>query len=316
MIAALGSLKVTLAAFVALAAGVLAAASAESATWPLALPLALLAANLGAALACQRAFRAQLPLLVFHLALAALVALAAAGRLTYLKGRVELSTGETFTGELAQREAGPLHASRLAGISFTNEGFAISYSPGLNRNETRNRVSWREGAGLHTRTIGDQHPLTLAGYRFYTSPNKGFAPLLAWRAPDGTLHRGSLHLPSYPMHDYRQAQEWTPPAASARLWLMLDFDEVLIDPQKRSEFRLPGEHALVVRAGESRAVLKPGERIAVAGGVLAYEGLTTWMGYNVFYDWTLPWLLAAALVAVASLGWHYWRRFSARAWNE
>ena len=312
----LASLKLTLAALGLLAAGVLTYyLGMVAGTWSLAVPLALLAANLGAAIAVNPVFRAQLPLLVFHLALLALAALAGIGRLTYLRGEVELSTGETFAGRLVREDAGPLHASRLAEIPFTSEGFTISYSPGLKRNETRNRVAWTEGAAVRHAVIGDQEPLRLKGYRFYTSSNKGFAPLVAWRAPDGATHRGTIHLPSYPVNDYRQAQEWTPPGASGALWIMLDFDEVLIDPDQRSEFRLPAEHALVVRAGESRTVLRPGERVALAGGVLAYEGLTTWMGYTVFYDWTLPWLLAAALVAVASLGWHFWRKFAKEKWD-
>jgi len=302
----LASLKLTLVGLAALGLGVL-----WGTAWAIAAPLVLLAANLGAAVLVNPVFRTQLPLLVFHLALVFLVGLAAAGRLTYLKGRVELSTGEAFSGALAHEDAGPLHRSRLRAISFTNEGFSISYSAGLNRNETRNRVSWAHGQ----KVIGDQEPLQLAGYRFYTSSNKGFAPVVAWRAPDGSVHRGTIHLPSYPMYDYRQAQEWTPPAASQALWLMLDFDEVLIDPDKRSEFRLPREHRLVVRSGESRAVLKPGDRLPVGGGELRYEGLTSWMGYNVFYDWTLPWMLAAALLATASMGWHYWRKFSVQAWD-
>lgn len=302
----LSSLQLTLAGLAALAIGVL-----WGSAWSIAAPLLLLAANLGAAIVAKPALHTQLPLLVFHLALLALVALGGAGRLTYLKGRVELSTGEAFSGALAHEEAGPLHRSRLDAVSFTNEGFSVSYSPGLNRNETRNRVSWAYGE----RVIGDQAPLQLQGYRFYTSSNKGFAPIVAWRAPDGAVHRGTIHLPSYPMYDYRQAQEWTPPAASRSLWLMLDFDEVLIDPRKRSEFRLPAEHSLVVRSGERRAVLKPGERLALHEGELRYEGLTTWMGYNVFYDWTLPWMLAAALLAAVSLGWHYWRKFSVQAWD-
>ena len=303
----LSSLKLTLVGLAALGLGVLWGSAAA-----IAAPLFLLSANLAAAILVNPAFRTQLPLLVFHLALLFLVGLAAAGRLTYLKGRVELSTGEAFSGALAHQEAGPLHRSRLHAISFTNEGFTISYSPGLNRNETRNRVSSAHGERV---VVGDQEPLHLEGYRFYTSSNKGFAPIVAWRAPDGSVHRGTIHLPSYPMYDYRQAQQWTPPAASRALWLMLEFDEVLIDPQKRSEFRLPREHSLVVRHGESRAVLKPGESLAVGGGELRYEGLTSWMGYNVFYDWTLPWMLAAALLAAASMGWHYWRKFSLQAWD-
>lgn len=311
----LASLRLTLAGLFFLSGAVVYVAQPAGATWVLAAPLALLAVNLAAAIAVQRAFRVQMPLLVFHLALLALVLLAALGRLTYLKGRVELSTGEAFSGELAQMEAGPLHRLRLDEISFTNEGFDISYSPGLQRNETRNRVTWAYDGVSGATVIGDQEPLSLAGYRFRTSPNKGFALVLAWRGADGRVQRGTVHLPSYPMNDYRQAQEWTPPGASRSLWMMLDFDEVLIDPQKRSEFRLPGSSTLVVRAAGERSVLRPGERLATQDGVLTYEGLTTWMGYSVFYDWTLPWLLAAGLVAVASLGWHYFRKFSLQAWD-
>ena len=306
----LASLKLTLLLILLLGATVLAASNGA-----MAFALALLALNLGAAILVNPVFRAQLPLLVFHLALLALVALAAAGRLTYLKGRVELSAGETFSGELAWRDAGLLHRSRLAEIAFTNHGFTISYSAGLNRNETRNHVSFAEGGMPRADVIGDQRPLVLQGYRFYTSPNKGFAPVLVWRTANGSVHRGSVHLPSYPMYDYKQAQEWNPPESDAKLWLMLDLEEKLIDPGQASEFRLPRSRALIVRAGESRVVLKPGERTALAGGVLAYEDLTTWMGYNVFYDWTLPWLLAAGLLAVLSLAWHFWRKFSREAWD-
>ena len=313
---ALASTRLTLVGLAVLAAGALAAGYAGvPAAWPLAFPLLLLSANLAAAVAVNPAFRREPPLFVFHVALFALVALAAAGRLTFLEGRVELSTGATFDGELTDVRAGPLHRSRLDDVAFTNEGFEIAYSPGRNRDETRNRVRWLEDGAMREAEIGDQKPLAVAGYRFYATANKGFAPLVAWTAPDGRLHRGTVHLPSYPLHDYGQWQDWTPPQARGGVWLMLDFDEVLIDPARRSEFRMPKEHALVVRAGDTKVRLAPGERVAVAGGVLAYEGLTTWMGYDVRYDWTPRWMLAAGVLAVAALGWHFARRFRREPWD-
>jgi cytochrome c biogenesis protein len=39
------------------------------------------------------------------------------------------------------------------------------------------------------------------------------------------------------------------------------------------------------------------------------------MGYSVFYDWTMPWLLAACTLAVLALGWHFWSKFSVRPWQ-
>lgn len=312
-----GSLKVTLVVLALLGADVLLSYRAEvRGDWPLALPLTLLAANLGCAVATNPVFRRQTALLTFHLALIAIVLLVAAGRLTYLRGQLELSTGETFHGELVQIERGPWHWGAIHEASFTNHGFIIDYSPGVRRNATRNTVSWKSAGGqVESAVIGDQQPLALNGFRFYTSHNKGFAPVFAWRSPDGVWRRGTLHLPSYPVNQYQQAQQWSPPGVGAVLWVMLQFDEVLLDPARRSAFRLPGEHKLIVRMGETRAELTPGDRYPLGGGVLVYEGLTTWMGYKVFYDWTLPWLLAAALLAVASLAWHFWQKFAARPWD-
>lgn len=313
---ALASPKLTLAGMGLLAAGGLVAAYANvPASWPLALPLALLVANLAAAVAYNAAFRRQPALLAFHVALLAVVALALAGRLTYLKGTLELTTGSAFTGELTQQEAGPLHRDRLEAAAFTNEGFTIRYSPGRNRDETTNRVWWIEGEAVREAEVGDQRPLERAGYRFQVSSNKGFAPVLAWRAPDGSLHRGAVHMPSYPLYDYRQVQEWTPPGSAAPLWMMLEIGEVLIDPARRSEFRLPRASALVVRAGAQRVTLHPGDEVALGGGVLRYERLTTWMGYDVSHDPTLPWMLAASLAAVGFLGVHFARRFAKERWD-
>lgn len=315
--ARLASLKLTLAILTLLGAGVLIAYRSEvRSAWLLAVPLGLLAVNVACAVITNPVFRRQTALLTFHLALIAIVLLVAAGRLTYLRGQLELSTGETFNGALTQSETGPWHGGRLSEVSFTNHGFTIDYSPGMKRNQTRNTVSWIDEVGRRQNAvIGDQQPLALKGYRFYTSFNKGFAPLFTWHPARGAPRRGTIHFPSYPIHEYAQALEWTPPGAEVKLWVMLKFDEALFDLTQPWQFRPPTEHALVLRAGEARRELKPGERYALPQGVLVYEGLTTWMGYHVFYDWTMPWLLAACLLAVASLAWHFWKKFAARPWD-
>ena len=123
---ALASLRLTLLVLVALGAGVLAAYLSETrTTWMLVVPLTLFALNLSAAVATNPVFQRQIPLLVFHLALIAIVLLIAIGRLTYLKGTLELTKGIPFAGELTSSEAGPLHRGRLADVRFVNEGFEI-----------------------------------------------------------------------------------------------------------------------------------------------------------------------------------------------
>jgi cytochrome c biogenesis protein len=314
----LASLRLTLAVIVLLAAGVIAAYFLHGATtWPVAIPLLLFAINLGAAVAVHPAFRRQAALLVFHLALIAIVLLVAAGRLTYLKGRLELAQGEAFAGRLTQAEQGPLHFGRLERAGFVNDGFSIHYAAGLRRGATRNHVSWTDAGGMmRSAVIGDNDPLLRAGYRFYTSFNKGFAPTFLWQPRGGRPEIGAVHLPAYPLHEYRQAQEWQPPGSATSLWIMLMFDEVVLDIGKATEFRLPETHSLVVRLNDVRHELQPGDALRLPDGVLTYQGLRSWMGYTVFHDFTLPWLLAACALAVASLGWHFWSKFSARPWDR
>lgn len=315
----LGALPVAFAWLVLLLAGAAAGLVHEPARgWALAIPLALLAASLAAALIAQPRFRRQVALLVFHLALLALLLLVVVGRLTGLQGRFELTQGFAFDGQLLDHEAGALHPWHLRELAFMHDGFSIDYAPGLKRGPTRNPVRWRDADGApRAAVIGDHRPLLIDGYRFYTSPNKGFAPVLAWLPQDarGEPQRGSIHLPSYPAHALRQAREWTLPDGTAA-WAMLAIDETLIDPAANARFRMPTSHRLVLEIGGVRHELAPGDRVTTASGSLVYEGLRTWMGYRVFYDPTLPWLLAASLVAALSLGWHLvagWRR---RPWQQ
>ena len=312
-IAHLGSLRATLAWFALLALVVLAGRVVESG-WALALGLVLagLALNLLAALVVHPGLRRKLPLLVAHLALLALVLLAGLSRLLSLEGRFELAEGVVFDGTLLDARRGAWHHDALQALAFRHAGFEIDYAPGRKRGATRNPVAWtdEEGHAQHA-VIGDHRPLRIAGYRLYTSPNKGFAPLLRWEPVDGPAQRGFVHLPSYPANELRQHREW--PLPDGRIaWVQLEIDEPLIDPAATTRFRVPQRQHLVLRVGELRAELRPGEGVDLPGGRLVYEDLRTWMGYRVHHDPTLPWLLAAALLAALSLALHYALAFAPR----
>jgi cytochrome c biogenesis protein len=298
-----------------------------------ALVMVLLAFNLGMGLLHLPALTRRLPLLIFHVALLLLALLVGVGRLTALDGRFELTQGVVYEGQLIDSQVGTWHRGALEKLVFRHEGFEIDYAPGRKRGATRNQVSWVDEHGtVRTAVIGDHHPLVIDGYRIYTSPNKGFAPVLSWLpadvpppppAPGTRAHRhvkpvkavGAVHLPSYPANELRQSREWTLPDGRS-VWVKLDFDETLIDSEQAASFRLPSQHTLVVRLGDDkpgeagqRAELQPGQGVDLPGGRLVYEGLRSWMGYRISYDPTLPWLLACALLAVWSLAWHYLRKF-------
>ena len=316
-VVALGSPRLALWLIVALAVAVVILDRAGLPADPCLAPvLALLCVNLLAAVATHRTFRAQAALLSFHLALAAVALLAAAGRLTYLHALVEVTTGSVFQGKAVRLERGWLHPRRLEDAVFINRGFDIEYQPGLRRGRTTNRVEWLgEGGVPAAAVIGDQDPLVLGGYRFYTTPNKGFAPRLAWVPEAGAPLTEDLHLPSFPVFQFGQELEWNLPRSDRKVNVALLIDEEVIDIEKPSRFRVPARHRLRVESGAIAAELRPGESVALAGGRLVYVSLGTWMGYKVFYDPTLPWIFAAAVIAVLSLAAHFVQRWRARPWD-
>jgi cytochrome c biogenesis protein len=344
-VAHVGSLRVTMVLLGLLGAAVGAGlVDGGPSAWLIGGALALLSLQLVVALVQQPVLSRRLPLLIFHLALMMLVLLVGVGRLTALDGRFELTQGVVYEGQLIDGRVGAWHRGALEKLAFQHDGFEVDYAPGRRRGPTRNLVAWVDEHGVaHRAVIGDHHPLVLDGYRIYTSSNKGFAPVLSWlpsgvtaagakatpvvalavaggapasspvqrrvRRTQAAITTGAVHLPSYPMNELRQSREWTLPDGR-NVWVKLDFDETLIDPDQAAVFRLPTQHKLVVRLGEQRAELLPGMSVELPGGRLVYEGLRSWMGYRITYDPTLPWLLACALFAVWAMAWHYLRKFA------
>ena len=317
LVLALASLKLTPVGLLLLGVASVAVYKFDDAATPwLAAPLLLLAVNLIAAVATNGVFRKQMPLLVFHLALITLVLLAAAGRLMYLKGTVELTEGAGFAG-LKSRDAGPLHAGRIDEVHFVNDGFEINYMPGPVLDRMVNRLRWQDAQGAErTGEIELNKPLILHGYRIYPTSNKGYAPVFVWQPGNGEATLAAVHLPPYPAHNAGQARNWRPPGSQGDLWVMLPVAEDLIPPDQPSRFRLPDDLKIVVRYEQQRWEMQPGERIVLPEGTLEYRELQTWMGYRFFHDWTIPWMLAACVVSVLCLGWHFQRKFASTPWNK
>lgn len=306
----LASSRLTLAGFALLGAGVLATYSKpEASAAPMVLPLALLALNLAAALAVRPDLRRG-GLGLFHAALLALLLLVAAGRLTHFDGRVEVAEGALLDPtRIEVTGSGLWHGDRWQRLQFRQGPYEVDYAAGVKRAHTRSSV-WAGGAQSGAPIIvGDDTPLVLQGYRFYTTHNKGLAPLLTWQPEGGAAVQGVLHMPSYPLFDYQQENRWTAPDGTAlRFWLRIErplpeHAAWTLDPHT-----LPA--VLVVEAGGVRSELKPGDSVALRGATLRYERLTGWMGYRIFYDPTLLPLFVVSLLGVLGLAWHLWRRSS------
>lgn len=320
LVEALASPRWMIAFFVFAAVGALAVAyRLVPATAAMPLPFALLTVNLVAAIAVRPALRADGALLLLHLALLALLGLFVVARLTYFEGTVSLNSGTLFEGQLASQERGPLHRDRLGEIRFANVGFTEDFPQRGKYKATYNRVRWQDAGGmLREAVIGDDHPLILGGYRIYTSRFRGFAPVFHWRAADGTEDLGSVHLNDTRSGEFAPTNEWRLPQGPV-IWAMLE-SATDVDPapgSQRSNLAVDRiDHRLVLRVGDDRHVMAPGETVSLAGGRLTYLRLDSWMGYKISHDPTRPWLLAAVMVVVGSLLWYYGRRLRARRIEE
>ena len=314
----LASLRVTLAcigaaAFVALFGG-------GEGSWPvgvtIAIPFGILVLNLLAALAVKVTLRSSFGLFGFHLALAVLALLAAADRLTGLTGHIEVTEGVSFDPALVEAEVGPFHPWGLDRVQFRQGGFEIDYDPGMKRRDTVSTV-YLPGAGgaPHRMEVGDDTPLVIGDYRFYTSFNKGFAPLVTFTDNAGTAHSGAVHLPSYPLNYYKQGNDWNLPGTEkpVKLWLHLP-DEVYVEDDAW-RFRKPENAVLVVIADGARHEIRPGETVSLGNGHLRYDELRSWMGYTIAYNPVVPWMLAAVAVAILCLAWHVIGKFWTAPWD-
>ena len=314
----LASLRLTLAC---LALAALIALAGDVGGWPtgtlIAVPFVILFVNLAAAIATHGALRTQAGLFGFHLALACLALLAAIDRLSGLSGHVEVTQGTAFDPTLVEARIGPLHPGGLERVRFVQGRFEIDYAPRLKRRETRSTVYVPDDTGnWHPVIVGDDTPLVVGDYRFYTSFNKGFAPLLSYIAADGTIHSGAVHLPSYPLNFFKQGNVWTIPGTGREVKLWLHVPEPVFVEDAPWRFRIPDDAVLVIMDGAQRYELRPGDTVPLGGGRLRYEELRTWMGYTIDYSPMIPWMLAAAATAALSLAWHAIGKLRRSDWDR
>jgi len=315
----LASLKFTLVGMLLLAGAAMMSYGnpVDVSEWVLVVPLALLGLNLAAAIITNPRINRQSGLLVFHVCLLSTVLMAGVGRLTHLDAHIEIAKDEVFHKDsLLEINQGPWHRGNLEKVAFTQGGFTVDYEAGLKRGLTHSAVFLPvPGGGVVEQDIGDDRPLILERYRFYTTHNKGFAPVLTWLPKNGQPITGRINMPSYPLYDYKQDNHWTPPGTEEKIkfWLQLDTGLTLDE-----SWVLDGRNStgvLVVSTGDKREELKPGDEVQLAEGRLRYEAMTTWMGYRVFYDPTLQWLFWITIIGVIGLSHFFWTRISLKDWQ-
>lgn len=316
----LSSLKFTLVGMVLLGigAGLSYGNPVDISVWVLIVPLALLALNLAAAILTNPRINRQPGLLVFHVCLFSTVVLAGVGRLTHLDAHMEIALGQEFHKDLMQEvQKGPWHSGNLDKVAFTQGSYTVDYATGLRRGLTHSEVFVPQGDGrLVAQDVGDDRPLVMERYRFYTTFNKGFSPIMTWIPDQGQPITGRINMPAYPLYDYKQDNRWTPPGTNEEIkfWLQLDTGLTM-----EEDWVLDGRNAtavLIVTSEDKRVELNIGEQARLEHGVLRYDDLTTWMGYRVFYDPTIQWLFFVTVAGVFGLSHFFWIKLNLQPWMD
>ena len=312
LVVRVASLKITLVGIVGMISLALATyRNPDFGTVWLAVPLAVLAVNLLAAILTNSAFRQQSALLVFHVCLLAVILLIGADLLTRFDGHVELVEGEVFdadTVEIVQQ--GALHHFVLDKVNFIQGSVAVAYLPGLIRLNTRSIVT-EVGPHGQSQEIGDGNSVTFGSYRFSTTFNKGWAVILRWSGDDGVVQRGSINFPSFPEFEWKQANNWTTPGGE-QVALELQFSDPV--SRDRNWVLKSGESEFSLIISDARPdshELKPGHSVRMAHGTLTVEELRLWMGYRIDFNPLLPWIFAAAMLALFALAVHFQLKFRA-----
>ncbi len=304
----LASLKLTLAGLAGLLVACLAIAfdPGHTVSW-LALPLSVLAINLAAALLSRHAFRQQAFLLLFHVGLLLVLLLVGAGLLIRFDGRVEIVEGAAFApGAVSAQNIGWLHAQRFDRIDFEQQEIEVHFLANLRRDKTRSRVTLRDrGDAEQVLEIGDRHGFVTQGYRFMTTPNKGYALLLNWRDDAGQQVLGAVNFPSFPEYEWKQVNSWITPAGES-ISLELELADA-IPASGAWDLKSAGtRYSVIVASGDGiRRAVRPGQVLRLRGGSIEPAGLRLWMGYSINYDPLLPWLLAAALLTLTAMAAHF-----------
>ena len=306
----LASLKLTLVGLVWLILYAVAVSQWPDGAIPwLVLPLALLALNLLAAILVNRTFRHQSALLVFHVGLLGVLILVAAGVLVRFDGQIELVEGERFDpAGVKAMSRGWLHPRRVQNVEFSQGPIEVRYVSGLRRDTTHSTLKLSDEGNSYT--FGDRQGFSSHGYRFMTTPNKGFSVLLRWEDVDGNEGLGAVNFPSYPEFEWKQQNEWTTPSGE-QLTLELDLKNS-VPEDSAWVLNSDVEFELLVRNEEGETLaLARGDSLSIAGGRMTVADLRLWMGYRIDYDPFLSWLLAAAFLSLGALTVHVQQKFRA-----
>lgn len=274
--------------------------------------LGLMASSLGLAVVWRWRLLARVPgLLVFHAALALLLAALLFAPLLRGKGYFELAEGQVFRGQFIDYRRGALAAAGPSHWQLVQGPIAASYRHA--------EVGKAIDSTLTHDATGEELPvqfmraLAIEDYRVEPTGNMGYAVVLAYRGHDGRETRGLVNFPGYPLARNDQINRFMSPDGQ-KIEVRLDLIGAPYREREPWSLDLPIAYRLGVGSPPLRLTLAPGEeRQLFAGGTLRVDGLVRWLGYSVTRDPLAPALGIAGMLAMFGLLWHSLQRTRRRS---
>lgn len=284
-----------------------------SATVSLAPGFGVLAVNLMLAILVREKIRHNLPLLVFHIALLLIMLSVVVSRLTYFKGWAIMSENETLRQPTGIINQGPWHRSKLNSMPVLQQSFLAYFDEEGRRLDTE---SWLQPFDAKEAIlITNKETADVAGYQFTISNNLGFSVDLTWISGQGDIIRGLLQMPSQISQPETQGRKLILPDITDDIWLGLE-----IESARKSffypYFSIPDHFYFTVVVGSESQQLKLGESIDLFGGTLILNNIIPWIGYEMYYDPAIYFLLIASIIAVIALGYFLSQRLGDSHWIQ
>ena len=312
LLAWLSGLPLTLIGLITFLAGILPVVTGYvSATNGLALGYVLLVVNLVFAILVREKIKSSPFLLLFHIALLLMLLAIGFSRLTYFKGWVEISPNMPITEPTGVISKGPWHPNAFKNTRVTLAGFSARYAADGRYQATDSLLL--VGAKEKRVFVSDAKTANILGYQFTRSFNIGFALSFVWMANDGTLVQGLSHFPSMTAYPETQGLELDLPLLQKPLWVGLDVQSDRLS-YFSPEFRVPKAYRFELMASNGRHDVRVGETVDLPEGAIKIMALVPWVGYELYYDPSIYFLLFSALIGVFALAVFLWQRQTTSSW--
>lgn len=249
-------------------------------------------------------------LLLFHLALVAMIVLGAVGRLLYFEGSTAVVERERTTLAVPDSASGRFVPDRVSGARAALYELDTSYFRADDMERTRALIGLYRGEEEVLRgDVLPNEPLVDGGLRVYLNRTRGYGAVFWLEREGAPPEQGVIYFPEYVRHPEGQEQQLWLPGTSETLSCRLA-GTLPYTAEGPWSLKVAADEAVWVRLpGSADATrLGPGEAMGTPWGRLRLDSVRRYAVLTAVYDPAEPWIVGLAMFQACALGWHFLAR--------